>query len=107
MAKQIQISQNDHGIIFEAEIVDKDKNPINLETDNIKFWVTTPSRKDLPIEDIKVVDAAKGKVEFEILGEHTKEVGEHMIFIELSSLTHEVTSVEAATYEVIRERRGI
>ena len=106
MAKQLQISQNDHGIIFEVEIVDKEQKPINLELDSIKFWVTTPSRKDLPIENVEIIDELSGRVEFEIAREHTEEVGEHMVFVEFYSDSHEVTSVDAITYEVIRERRG-
>lgn len=106
MAKQITISQGDYGIIFSTQIIDQTKKPIIVGTDNIRFYVVTPTRQSIPVDNVTIIDEENGLVEFEIQQEHTQSIGEHEVYVEISSPLFEVTSVVAATYTIEPEHGG-
>ena len=106
MAKQILISQGDYGILFNVTILDETNKPIIVGSDNIKFYVITPSGNKIEVNDVYIIDDNAGIVEFELDKEHTQEAGNHQIYVEISSPTFEVTSVLAENYYVIEEHGG-
>ena len=106
MAKQILISQGDYGILFNVTILDETNKPIIVGSDNIKFYVITPSGNKIEVNDVSIIDENTGIVEFELDKEHTQEAGNHQIYVEISSPTFEVTSVLAENYYIMEEHGG-
>lgn len=107
MAKQILISQGDYGILFSTTIIDETKTPIIVGTDNIRFYVVTPSNNKIEVNNINIIDDNAGLVEFELDTTHTQEVGNHGVYVEVSSPLFEVTSVLAVNYYVMAEHGGV
>lgn len=109
MAKQILISQNDYGIVFNVQLLNEDKTPIVIGNDKISFYVVPPlgSIEDkLKVEDVNIIDNVKGVVEFELKPQHTANVGNHEIYCEISNPTFEITTVFAEMYYVMAEHGG-
>lgn len=106
MAKQILISQNDYGIVFNVTLLNEDKTPIIIGNDKVTFYVVKPDNAKEVITDVTIIDNFKGIVEFELKTQHTKQVGNHSIYVELSNPTFEVTTVFAENYYVMEEHGG-
>ena len=45
MAKQILISQNDYGIVFNVTLLNEDKTPIVIGNDKVTFYVVNQITK--------------------------------------------------------------
>lgn len=107
MAKQTIITQGDYGILFNVQILDSSKAPITIGTDKVKFYVVTPNKQKINVDDVSIIDESKGIVEFEINSEHTQTVGNHEVYVEISSPLFEITSNIGENYYVMAEHGGV
>ena len=106
MAKQILISQNDFGILFNVTILNEDKSPVVFESDTVNVYIVKPDGTKTMVEQVDIIDNAGGVIEFELKPNHTDITGNYSIYIEIGSPLYEITTVLAENYYVMPEHGG-
>jgi hypothetical protein len=109
--KPIIITQGDRGILFEVQILDKDKKPVPILGDKVYVNIVNPdnSIRTITSDDVDgviIVSEQDGIIQFALNTLDTAQIDIHKTFYGLNTLDYDINSPNSIDYFVVARNGG-
>jgi len=98
--RHINIVQYDFGIVFKIQLLDNNKEKINLVNSNVKVLNKYPNGIFNPITNIAILDSSKGNIEVTLKVADTTLLGDYFIYVGIDSASFNINAITPITYTV-------
>jgi len=98
--RNINIVQYDFGIVFRIQLLDNNKDKINLVNSNVKVLNKYPNGIFTPITNIAILDSSKGTIEVTLKVEDTTLLGDYFIYVGIDSASFNINAIIPIAYTI-------
>lgn len=100
--KQININQNDFGIILKMQLIDNNNQNINLVNTTLNVIIKYPDGTQHTSSNITVIDIANGLVQITLQSIDTAQLGVYSVYVSITSTTvFSISSTNPINYTVV------
>ena len=98
--RHINIVQFDFGIVFRIQLLDNNKDKINLVNSNVKVLNKYPNSIFIPMTSIAILDSSKGTIEVTLKVADTTLLGDYFIYVGIDSPSFNINAVIPIAYTI-------